>query len=502
MQASNQKTKSNPKREMTATRSFRQQGKHMPEHPPYDVTIRWRNFRGFEDTGWLKLRPLTILIGPNNSGKTSVFAPLLLLSQTFNSDDSVTPLVTRGPLVDVGGFDDFVHLHDAKRVVTLGVGFHIHEPDHRTKPVGTYVPGGVELAVENARESKLVELRSYTVLDIFGRRYLTQSRSSSGRQFGLKGLKYSKMKPHEVSLIRRSRPTNFWFTPTSPFANPDQRSLDRTKGLGRFSTEFGEYLSVLGFAFQGVRPMLGELGYIGPVRQRLRRYYEVMGSLPRSVGPLGRFAPEIFRRMNRTAQQTVNKWVRAFELGDTLRVKPLGTDIFSLIFENKGGRGPRDQNIADAGFGVSQVLPLIVQASTDEPLGLTIAEQPEIHLNPRLQSSLADLFVAMANKGQRVIVETHSEHLVLRLRRLIAEGHIQSDAVGLHFVERKGGVSVIREVPIDRTGHINGSHWPAGFFEDSLREALALASAQSTSQKLLAGKQNKGRTTNAPRHRD
>jgi predicted ATPase len=85
---------------------------------------------------------------------------------------------------------------------------------------------------------------------------------------------------------------------------------------------------------------------------------------------------------------------------------------------------------------------------------LTIAEQPEIHLNPRLQYVLADLFVEMANSDHRVIVETHSEHLLFRLRRLVADGKIDHKRVAIYFVEKVNGVSGIRRVDLLGNGHV------------------------------------------------
>ena len=150
--------------------------------------------------------------------------------------------------------------------------------------------------------------------------------------------------------------------------------------------------------------------------------------------------------------------------------------LFSLSFL---GNGRSRTNIADAGFGASQVLPLIVQALAAERNSLTIAEQPEIHLNPRLQYLLADLLVEMANGDHRVIVETHSEHLLLTLRRLVADGKIKHDQVAIYFVEKTKGASKIRAIDLTDNGHILSETWPKGFFEDSLSESLALAAAQS-----------------------
>jgi len=93
-------------------------------HTEPNYEIRWKNFRCFRDTGWITIRPLTVLIGPNNSGKTSVMAPFLLLSQTIKSPDAATPLVTRGPLIDAGNFSDIVFNHDTRLNLFFGVRFH------------------------------------------------------------------------------------------------------------------------------------------------------------------------------------------------------------------------------------------------------------------------------------------------------------------------------------------------------------------------------------------
>jgi predicted ATPase len=137
-------------------------------------------------------------------------------------------------------------------------------------------------------------------------------------------------------------------------------------------------------------------------------------------------------------------------------------------------------NFADSGFGASQVLPLIVQGLTAEPQSLIIAEQPEIHLNPRLQCVLASLFGAIIQRGCRLLVETHSEHLLLAIRLLIASRKLDASKVALYFVEKAGdGSSMVRQVPIDTIGGISSESWPKGFFEDSLQQSLALAEAQA-----------------------
>lgn len=168
--------------------------------------------------------------------------------------------------------------------------------------------------------------------------------------------------------------------------------------------------------------------------------------------------------------------MQRFEFGESLELHNMSEDLFSLTFNTKS----KQTNIADAGFGASQVLPLVVQALAALRNSITLAEQPEIHLNPRLQVVLADLFVNMANADHRLVVETHSEHLLLRVRRLVARGEISPDKVAIYFVEKRGDASHIRQIPLGENGDIEPDVWPAGFFEDSLREAIGLASEQAS----------------------
>lgn len=175
-------------------------------------------------------------------------------------------------------------------------------------------------------------------------------------------------------------------------------------------------------------------------------------------------------------KEKLDEWIRRFEFGSGLEVDCLSDEFVSLSFLSADGNRT---NIADAGFGASQVLPLIVQALTANKNSLTIAEQPEIHLNPRLQFVLADLLVEMANSDRRLLVETHSEHLLLRLRRLVADGKISHNKVAIYFVEKVDGISKVRHIDLKGNGHIPPETWPKGFFEGGLGESLALAASQS-----------------------
>ncbi|MEZ5387195.1 MAG: AAA family ATPase [Prosthecobacter sp.] len=134
---------------------------------------------------------------------------------------------------------------------------------------------------------------------------------------------------------------------------------------------------------------------------------------------------------------------------------------------------------SNIGIGFSQMLPLVVSAFTCESQLIAI-EQPELHIHPALQTELADLFIQSAKKrGNRYLIETHSEHLILRVMRRIRETFegrlpegkhpITSDEVCVLYVEPGENGSVVREMPLNERGELIKG-WPGGFFEEALNE--------------------------------
>lgn len=106
---------------------------------------------------------------------------------------------------------------------------------------------------------------------------------------------------------------------------------------------------------------------------------------------------------------------------------------------------------------------------------MILVEQPETHLHPRLQARLADLFIdstSVAGRGNQLIVETHSEHVLLRVQRRIREGSLTSDDVAVIYVDQdESGVATVQRLRLDGDGDFL-DEWPSGFFDDRLDELL------------------------------
>lgn len=452
-----------------------------------DYEIRWQTFKGFKDTEWLTIKPITIIIGPNNSGKSGLIAPLLLMNQTVTSTDPLTPLVLSGKTYDGGNIRELLHNYDLKnKQITFGFKYHVHKPPKNIKKVGSYMPGAFDVTIEiNNSTDRELSVVSQTIYDIYSRPYLSIIRNTEGLyKAELFTDSKSKLNPSEVQAIANCKPVNFLFAPNSLISrlhNPKQadgnEKNNETYKRKPFSTAFIEILDILSANISLVRDIVGDISYVGPIRDNPHRHYELKRVNYASVGSSGENVAELLNKHLPTIQKDLNKWIKKFEFGDSLFFKKLSNNLRQIRFKNNSQK--TYTNIANAGFGASQLIPLIVQALVSGRNCLTICEQPEIHLNPRLQATLAELFVLMADKDQRVIIETHSEHMLLRLRRLVAEGKIKKEKIAIYFVEKTNNITNIRLINMDDNGAISSSEWPRGFFGDTLKESLALASQQA-----------------------
>jgi AAA15 family ATPase/GTPase len=155
---------------------------------------------------------------------------------------------------------------------------------------------------------------------------------------------------------------------------------------------------------------------------------------------------------------------------DTKQIDDTQVEVRVGRLKNKENSQSTDMvSIADVGFGLSQTLPVVVALLVAEPEQLVYLEQPEIHLHPRAQANLAQLLVDAANRGVRVVVETHSELLIRRVQSLIAEDKIDAEKVKLHwFSQDDNGFTKVTTAELDETGAFGD--WPEDFSEISLQE--------------------------------
>jgi predicted ATPase len=245
--------------------------------------------------------------------------------------------------------------------------------------------------------------------------------------------------------------------------------------------------------------------YLGPLRDEPKPLYPLaLTADPSDVGLRGEFTAAVFDLHKRRAirylpsarlaetpiqpqlefsylESAAHDWLSY--LGVAERVET--TDKGKLGHELKviTSTTQRAQDLTHVGVGVSQVLPILVMCLLADADTTLIIEQPELHLHPRVQTRLADFFLAMAMQGKQCIIETHSEYLISRLRHRIATspGDSMTSMMKLYFVESGAQGSKVRDIVVNQYGAI--SEWPEGFFDEGQRESEAILRAAVAKRK-------------------
>jgi len=261
-----------------------------------------------------------------------------------------------------------------------------------------------------------------------------------------------------------------------------------------------------------LRDALRTFRYLGPIRETPPRNYESPRFHEHARWSNGLAAWDVLNTADERLISEISKWMNdRLKTGYTLTIKntkelEVGSPLYNSLvsgtvlddYDNIAAeikRLPLTRHIRlidekrslqvmpqDVGIGISQVLPVVVAAlsGTGNIIGI---EQPELHIHPALQAELADIFIqsAVADKKNTFIIETHSEHLILRIMRRMRETasdnipqdgfKVTSNDVAVLFVEPDGARSIVREMPLNEKGELVKA-WPGGFFEEGLREVF------------------------------
>jgi predicted ATPase len=220
--------------------------------------------------------------------------------------------------------------------------------------------------------------------------------------------------------------------------------------------------------------------YLGPLRQYPQRSYLWSGSAPFKILPDGENTIAALiesTRRDSSLLNEVSKWLVELDLVNKFRVNPLDKD--KRFYETLVNMRGVESALLDTGFGVSQILPVITMLFFVPEESVVLLEQPELHLHPRAQAHLADLILHVAEERKlQLIVESHSEHLLRRLQRRIAEPEHEfanPDNIKMYFCDMGDNGSTIQEVKVDEYGQIQ--NWPDKFFGDITGDLEAMTMA-------------------------
>ena len=176
-------------------------------------------------------------------------------------------------------------------------------------------------------------------------------------------------------------------------------------------------------------------------------------------------------------EEQILTWLKQMGLIHSFRLLPDYESADTYDFLVRQHENAPEVRLPDAGFGVSQVLPVLILCDTVPEGSILILEQPEAHLHPKAQSGLADVLIDAVNKRRlQIILESHSEPLIHRLTRRIAETQLSPDDLALYYCQMYEGTSHINELKVDEYGNI--SNWPQNFFGDEMDDLAEKAKAE------------------------
>lgn len=440
------------------------------------------NFKSWANTGTIRLRPITGLFGTNSSGKTSLLQLLLMLKQTADSPDrsQVLNLGDERSLVELGTFQEVAYLHDLKKDLEISLDWSLPSPLSVEDPAHK----GGQLFQGNAvgfsthiqwQEGAGKELGRAAVRDM---QYRFAGSEFGMRPTGSKSGEFDLYADPNFKFVRvQGRPWKLP-PPAKCYGFPDQ-----VRGYYQNAS----FLSDLELQFE---QLFSRVFYLGPLREYPKRQYQWAGAQPADMGRRGERVVEALlasresgvtyslgRGVRRqTLEQRVAWWLKELELISSFEVRPIteGGKLFQVWVR----RHPKAAEvlITDVGFGVSQILPVITLCYYAPEGSTIILEQPEIHLHPRVQAGLADVFVDVVNQRKvQIILESHSEHLLRRLQVRIAEEKLSTDDASLYFCSTERGESKLIGLELDLFGNI--LNWPKDFFGDEMGEIAAMQKA-------------------------
>lgn len=554
------------------------------------------NFKSIENSREVCLPRITLLIGPNSSGKSSLFQSLLLMKQTFEAQEPSMPLVLNGPYISLGEYGDFIHNKDHTNHFCIRFNFeskkkypyeceicgrkykirqwylkHVENTHQKYWDAYKEIISEEEYHLPKVQSIKFnysfdsetsiikikeLEYKNPPVVDGLLLSSLKISQSENNIHVELLSKNNRKIYTKKIKKLKDTDSVDHssiskWFinylwslryheTIPSYSKNEKISVLDRDFGnvlKSRIEKEGSKaesnqeliYLDTLHIdnralseeeklAFgiesrlfrislllrdrlEDISSFLEGIHHVGPLRNWPERVYFGTGGKPTSVGGKGEYTQELLWLDKRIGHENlirrVNEWLSKLKFDIQLEIDRIKGDMYQLKVIQNG----LSINAADVGFGISQILPIltecldystkkfsrnisyypyyrniILHGEIEEKYRKTIiCQQPEIHLNPRIQSELGDFFTQIDDSNLSLLIETHSEHILTRLQRRVADRTLDPKDIAIYFISKDENSSQVKNLTISKRGEFD--YWPEGFFQDDYEDTMEILKA-------------------------
>lgn len=447
------------------------------------TSLRLKNFRGFTDSCVIPLAPLTFLVGPNSSGKSTIVNALMFVAQS-HSERSTVAIESdwMGRLVDLGSFEDTVHGHNTKLTMSIELGLRFFSYDeHKHRIVG--LPKHEMLWRWEINDAKSEAgspnfssgfVSQMTIHDCTSGAELEVRNSDKECTFGINGDWYVISKTPDYPILSK------WpiqETIYNYLSDKSKNTFGKRAGYKRISEFYSS--SITSRAFAGFERVSSARS--GPKRWVAKSSITQSDSSTKGqlndAYALNLGSPAgVTSKRHSAARESIAKYMRELGIGTALSNVELSAYHSALKITDSVNHVR--SNLADVGFGASQVIP-VLKGCLNESFGPLVIEQPEIHLHPRAQGILATL-ICESSARRQILVETHSEHMINRARIQVAQGSLHHSDVVILYIDRAPEGTTVTRIGLTPDGDFE-QEWPEGFFDERYNDSMKLLDLKSQS---------------------
>jgi len=447
--------------------------------------LRIQNFKTWKDTRNIRMAPITLFFGANSSGKSSIGQFLMMLKQTVESPDRKAVFYPGGKnsAVQLGSYQEMVFHRNPDNKISFEYQWDVQNFLQIKDPITSQTYSGDIISFEavvglgdKQKYSLIVDRLKYKLMEKREQTLAVGLAHKTGAKSEYKA------DAEQYTLVRKKM--RAW-------------SLKDAVRFYGFPDEVVAYYQNADFVQElNLRheKLFQSLFYLGPLRTKAERLYSWTGNDPESVGFTGENTVAAIlasrsrkislgnKRPAKPLQEIIAMKLQEMGLIEEFKVNPISEQRqeYEVKVRSKGSKDWVD--LPDVGFGISQVLPVLVQCFYAPHGSIILMEQPEIHLHPSAQSALADVMIDVinskengANRNIQLIIETHSEHFLRRLQRRIAENKVSQEKVSAYFANITKTPATLESLQIDIFGNIQ--NWPENFFGDEMGDITEQAKA-------------------------
>ncbi len=426
------------------------------------------NFRVFDQEVHLRLRPITVLIGRNSAGKSSILKFLLMLQQSLGANEGEF-LAPEGDRVHLGAFADLRNSVRKRRKLRFQLRFRTTDLPSRPEramldAVKSQTPTTDPITNKTELRITVEDLRNQTMIEREEADYTIDTTVSYSAKIGQKGSHSVKARMGDDVLFHQ-------FTEnlqTAQFLQFPIQANDPVKSLKGFWTD--RFL-------MPVRREISSWRHLSPIREESQRAIVTSSPPQDSVGQMGEYAmPHLQRIYNAKGTEADFVFRHMSEVAGVSSIRFESSMKGYLAHAQGTNRLTNAESyLSDFGFGVSQCLPIFVQGVLMRENQLLMVEQPEAQLHPTAQLEMGSFFAELWSERKVMsLIETHSSQIVLRLRRLVANGSLSPNDVSLAYIHvSDDGMPAIKNLDINDAGNLEKG-LPMEFFGADITEGLHL----------------------------